>query len=116
MLVMVGASLARSRMGGAVGVGWVLGYFTLLTLGEIMVIPVGLALVNMLAPRHLAAAAMGSWYVAKFVGSVASGVMGSWWDRLPHATFFTLGAASALGAAGLLVLLSQSRRAVDEAR
>ena len=51
-------------------------YFVLLTLGELFVIPVGLTLIESLAPVRFASMAMGGWYIAKFLGSLLAGVHG----------------------------------------
>ncbi len=108
LLVMVGAALRYAAHGQPVGVGWVIGYFVLLTIGELMVIPVGLSLVSALAPARLAAMAMGAWYIAKFAGSLLSGVMGMYWGQIPAASFFGLSAGAVLLAA--LVLAGMAGR------
>lgn len=105
MLVMVVAAIVNGRTGQPVSAWWVLLYFGLLTMGELLVIPVGLTLVNLLSPAGFAATFMGAWYIAKFLGSVLAGVMGSYWGAIPPAIFFGLGAFSVLLAAGLLRIM-----------
>lgn len=107
MLVMVGAGAQNAATGKPVGPGWVVGYFVLLTIGELYAIPVGLSLIGKLSPKRIAAMLMGSWYIAKFLGSLLAGVMGAYWGILPATSFFGLGAASVFAAA--IVLLSMSR-------
>ncbi len=109
MLVMVAAAALYAATLQPVSALWVAGYFVLLTIGELMVIPVGLSLVSALAPARLAAMAMGSWYIAKFLGSLLAGIMGAYWGRIPATSFFGLGAGSV--AAASLVLFIMSRRA-----
>ncbi len=111
MLLMVGAAALYASQGHKVGAGWVVGYFVLLTLGELMVIPVGLSLVSSLAPARMAAMAMGGWYIAKFLGSLLAGVMGAYWGIIPATGFFGLGAASGLLAAAILFVLGRRRQA-----
>jgi proton-dependent oligopeptide transporter, POT family len=102
MLVMVFASLASGPEGTRVSSLWVFAYFALLTLGELFVIPVGLTLVESLAPARFASMAMGGWYIAKFLGSLLAGFMGAYWQVIPASTFFALGmGATFLGAVGL---------------
>jgi POT family proton-dependent oligopeptide transporter len=74
------------------------------------VIPVGLTLVDLLAPVGFAATAMGAWYIAKFLGTLLAGFMGAYWRAIPATLFFGLGAASVLLAAGLLQLMSAAER------
>ena len=106
MLLMVAAAADYAARGHEVGAGWVVGYFVLLTIGELMVIPVGLSLVSSLAPARLAATAMGAWYIAKFLGSLLAGVMGAYWGLIPPTGFFGLGAACGLAAAIILFAMS----------
>ncbi len=110
MLVMVAAAIVNARTGQPVGAWWVLLYFFLLTMGELLVIPVGLTLVNLLSPAGFAATAMGAWYIAKFLGSVLAGVMGSYWGAIPPALFFGLGAGSVLLAAVILRLMGSAEQ------
>ncbi len=109
MVVMVGAAALYGDTHRPVGPGWVVSYFVLLTIGELMVIPVGLTLVSELAPASAAAMAMGGWYIAKFLGSLLSGVMGAWWGVIPATVFFAIGAGSVLLAAGALFWLGRVR-------
>ncbi len=112
MLLMVAAAWHFADTGRPVSALWVIAYFVLLTVGELMVIPVGLSLVSALAPARLAAAAMGSWYIAKFLGSLLAGVMGAYWGRIPATAFFGLGAGAVLLAAFVLVWMGGRKQAV----
>jgi POT family proton-dependent oligopeptide transporter len=109
MVVMVVAAALNARTGQPVGAGWVTAYFILLTLGELLVIPVGLTLVGALSPVQIAAMAMGGWYIAKFLGSLLAGVMGAYWGVIPATAFFGAGAASVLLGAILLYMLGRVR-------
>jgi POT family proton-dependent oligopeptide transporter len=105
MAVMVLAALASGAEGGRVSSLWVVAYFVLLTLGELYVIPVGLTLIESLAPMQFASMAMGAWYIAKFLGSLAAGFMGTYWQVIPAWQFFGLGVVTSLIAtAGLFVM------------
>jgi proton-dependent oligopeptide transporter, POT family len=110
MLTMVLAALASGPAGGRVSSLWVFAYFALLTLGELFVIPVGLTLVESLAPIRFASMAMGAWYIAKFLGSLLAGFMGAYWLVIPPAAFFGLGMASTLLAAACLYAMARVLR------
>ncbi len=109
MMLMVVASSVSGPEGLRVSYWWTIGYFVLLTLGELFVIPVGLALVETLSPAAFAATAMGGWYIAKFLGSLLAGVMGAYWLKIPPSGFFALGMISPLIAAGCLYLLARAQ-------
>jgi POT family proton-dependent oligopeptide transporter len=107
MLVMVLAAVASGPEGGRVSSLWVFAYFALLTLGELFVIPVGLTLIESLAPVRFASMAMGGWYIAKFLGSLLAGFMGAYWLVIPPWAFFTLGMVSTLIAAASLYTMAR---------
>jgi POT family proton-dependent oligopeptide transporter len=108
MGLMVIAAALNAKTGRPVGAEWVIGYFVLLTLGELLVIPIGLTLVGALSPVQIAAMTMGAWYIAKFLGSLLAGTMGAYWGIIPATLFFALGATSVLVAALFLLLLSRT--------
>jgi POT family proton-dependent oligopeptide transporter len=110
MLVMVLAALASGAGGTRVSSLWVFAYFVLLTLGELFVIPVGLTLIESLAPVRFASMAMGAWYIAKFLGSILAGVMGAYWLVIPAWAFFCLGMTSTIIAAVCLYSMSRLLR------
>jgi POT family proton-dependent oligopeptide transporter len=108
------AAVLHSRAHQPVSMAWVVGYFVLLTIGEIMLIPVGIALIETIAPARFASLAMGSWYIAKFVGSISAGVMGSFYEPHLATQFFLITAVSMLLSAALLYGLSRTRLASTE--
>ncbi|GGO91433.1 peptide MFS transporter [Stakelama pacifica] len=111
MAVMIGAALTLSSDGGQpVSMFWVLGYFVMLTLGELFVIPVGLSLIGRLSPVQIAAMLMGAWYLAKFVGSMLAGIMGAYWGIIPATVFFGTGMAALILAAVILAIMGQVHR------
>ncbi len=108
MLVMVLAALASGPHGTRVSSLWVFLYFGLLTLGELFVIPVGLTLVESLAPIRFASMAMGGWYIAKFLGSLLAGFMGAYWLVIPAWAFFAIGVVATLVAAACLSIMAKT--------
>lgn len=116
MLVMVAAAASSGPEGARVSSLWVFGYFTLLTAGELFVLPVGLTLVATLAPLRFASMAMGGWYIAKFLGSLLAGFMGAYWLVIPPTAFFGLGLGSTLLAAACLFAMARATRNVSSER
>jgi POT family proton-dependent oligopeptide transporter len=106
-LVMVGAALAASSHGTASWL-WLVGFFALLTAGELYILPIGLSVFSQLAPMRVASAMIGVWYLAKFAGSLFAGWLGAYWHVLPAPGFFTVGAVFALIAAIALALAERA--------
>jgi POT family proton-dependent oligopeptide transporter len=91
---------------------WLAGFFLILTLGELYILPNGLGLFARLAPPRLGATTVAAWYLAIFSGSLFAGLVGSLWSRVPHAAFFVLLAAIAAAASFLLLLLDRPGRSI----
>jgi dipeptide/tripeptide permease len=98
-------ALAGLRGGDAscIGIGWLTGCYVLLTMGELLLAPMGLALVTRLAPRALAGRLIAVWFAAVAVGNGLAGALGILWTRWPHHRYFALLAALALLAAAVLL-------------
>jgi POT family proton-dependent oligopeptide transporter len=93
---------------GQVSLFWLIGCYVLLTLGELLLAPMGLALVTRLAPRERASRMVALWCVATAVGNALAGAFGFLWTRWPHHRYFALLATLSIGAA--VVLLVRLRR------
>lgn len=55
---------------------WMVMFFLFLSVGELMLSPVGLALTTELAPRHLAGFAMGIWLMSSSAANYIAGLLG----------------------------------------
>ena len=103
-LVMVGAAMASARSPGApVSWLWLLGYFVVITLGELYLSPIGLSMVTKLAPPRIMSMVMGLWLGTNFTGGFLAGWLGSFWSGMAKRDFFLMIAAIAV-AAGLAIL------------
>jgi POT family proton-dependent oligopeptide transporter len=91
---------------------WLLGAYGILTCGELMLSPMGLALVSKVAPRHMRGIMMGGWFVATAIGNKLTQI-GLLWDDMPHSAFWLMlsGAAAVMGVV-LLLLLKPLKKAM----
>jgi proton-dependent oligopeptide transporter, POT family len=97
---------------GKVSPGWLIGAYGVITLGELMLSPMGLSLVSKVAPIRLRGLMMGGWFVATAIGNKLTGV-GVYWDRMLHSNFFAmLGALSLFMAVVLALLLRPLKKAM----
>ena len=90
---------------------WLVLFFVILTLGELYILPTGLALFARLAPPRLGATTVASWFLAIFSGSMVAGVIGTLWSWTSHVGFFVMLASLATIAAIVLRLLDRPIRA-----
>jgi POT family proton-dependent oligopeptide transporter len=88
---------------------WLLGAYGVLTLGELMLSPMGLSLVSKVAPRHLRGIMMGGWFVATAIGNKLTQI-GLLWDDMPHSQFWLLLSGAAFVMAIVLLLLLRPLR------
>jgi POT family proton-dependent oligopeptide transporter len=83
---------------------WLLGYYVIITLGELYLSPVSLSLVTKVAPARILSMMMGVWLATSFTGGFLAGWLGSFWSRMEKPHFFLMIAAiSAL--AGTIIFL-----------
>ena len=101
---------------GRVSMAWLVSAYLLIALGEVCLSPMGLSLVNRVAPPRSRGVMMGAWFVSLSAGGYFSGALGAYWGTMPHSRFFLLVVGILLMAAVLLMLLlPRLRRALDTA-
>lgn len=101
---LVGAAMS-SAGGGKAGIGWILGFEVLNSIGFANVFPVGLALYVRAAPRALTGTIMGVYYLHLFACNNLVGWLGGLLEKLSGTQFWLLH-AGLVGGAGFLMLLA----------
>ena len=89
---------------GKVSAWWLIGSYGVISLGELMLSPMGLALVSKAAPKNVRGLMMGGWFLATAIGNKLT-MIGVLWDKWPHSKFFMLLSLLALGTSFLLLIL-----------
>jgi POT family proton-dependent oligopeptide transporter len=89
--------------GGRVSAVWLVATYLVIALGDIALSPMGLSLVNHLAPPRHRGLFMGGWFVSLAAGGYGAGMLGAYWPRLPHSLFFLSIVVVLLVAAALLM-------------
>ena len=91
---------------------WLIASYGVVTLGELLLSPMGLSLVSKVAPFRLRGMMMGGWFVATAVGNKLTAI-GVYWTRWPHSTFFAvLGLMCVAVAAVLASILKPLKKAM----
>lgn len=106
-LVMAGASLAGGNT-GKVSLWWLVSAYLVISLGEVLISPMGLSMVTRLAPPRYSGLLMGLWFISTSLGNKLAGALGALWTPWPHHRFFLLLVMTSVGAA--VLLLAQYRR------
>ena len=72
LLVAYGAWLGGSGS-AKISMLWLIGYYLVITFGELCLSPMGLSLVTKLSPKRLVGLMMGGWFLATAIGNKMSG-------------------------------------------
>lgn len=111
-LVMFVAAWTHGGHGLPVSSVWLLACFVVLTLGELLVYPLSMALVTRIAPPTTSTSAMSLFLVSLAGGQWLAGEVAAQWATWPHAWFFLVLASLALLA---LMSLAIAHRAIERA-
>jgi POT family proton-dependent oligopeptide transporter len=91
---------------------WLISAYAVISLGELMLSPMGLSLVSKVAPARMRGLMMGGWFVATAIGNKLT-MIGVLWTKWYHSSFWLLCSLSALAMAlVLLALLRPLKRAM----
>ena len=80
---------------------WLIGSYGVVTLGELLLSPMGLSLVSKVAPFRLRGMMMGGWFVATAVGNKLTAI-GVYWTGWPHSVFFAVLGLMCVAVAGIM--------------
>ena len=113
--LVLAAGSALTPAPGRVPVGWALCGFLAMGLAWMYYWPTTLALVSKSAPKSVTGAMMGAAFLSPFIAHTIAGWIGSFYDQMSPATFWTLDAGiAALGAALMFGLRGALGRVLDE--
>jgi POT family proton-dependent oligopeptide transporter len=111
-LVMVGAALGLSP-GEKASAWWLVGYFAVVTVGELFLAPVGLALIATAAPARMRSMMMGVWFATTLPGDILAGWLGGFWSTIGKVQFYlVIAAIAALAGAALWAARAPLRSAL----
>lgn len=106
VLVMVGAVYAGNNGADKVSVLWLMGSYGVITIGELLLSPMGLSIVSKLSPQRTTSLMMGGWMLAISMGNMLSGVLSSMWDKYDNkAGYFWLNFFLLLGATFIMLFI-----------
>ena len=113
--VMTTAALAGGDH-GRVSLWWLVSAYLLIALGEVCLSPMGLSLVNRVAPPRSRGVMMGAWFVGLSAGGYFSGALGAYWTRMPHSRFFLMVTGIlVIAALALAALIPRLKRLLKQA-
>ncbi|MGX5818229.1 peptide MFS transporter [Chitinophaga lutea] len=85
---------------------WLFGCYGVITVGELLLSPMGLSLVSKLSPPRLTSLMMGGWFLATSIGNKLSGVLAAMWDQYDNKmNYFLVNFLMLAFAAGLIFVM-----------
>lgn len=88
VLVMVAAIAVSGNGAEKASVWWLMGTYGVVTIGELLLSPMGLSLVSKLSPVRLTSLMMGGWFLATSIGNKLSGILATMWDGYENKAHF----------------------------
>jgi len=112
LLFMAGAAYSGGNGQSKVTVGWIVLFYVIITVGELLLSPMGLSLVTKLSPKRFVGLMLGGWFVSTAVGNKLSGFISG---LQPTATMFVVLSLAMLGVAlVILAVLPMLDRAIKK--
>jgi hypothetical protein len=94
---------------------WLMGFYGIVTVGELCLSPMALSLVTKLSPKRFVGLTMGGWFFATAVGNKFSGFLGVLQGAMPPTWFFlTIAGAVALVALYIKAVLPRLDAAIKQ--
>jgi POT family proton-dependent oligopeptide transporter len=84
---------------------WLIASYGVVTVGELMLSPMGLSLVSKVSPKRLTALMMGGWFLSTSIGNKLSGILASLWDTYDDKSHFFLVNFGLLMAATIIMFM-----------
>ncbi len=72
------------------GAEWLIASYGIVTVGELLLSPMGLSLVSKLSPTHITGLMMGGWSLATSLGNKFSGILATLWDGYDNKALYFL--------------------------
>lgn len=115
-LVMVGAVLFTDIYTDKATALWLIGTYGILTVGELLISPIGLSLVSKVSPKNITAFMMGGWFLSTSLGNKLSGMVAGMWDLFDNKTYYFLMnfVACLIAAIAIMLLVKWLRSIINQ--
>ncbi len=105
LVLMVIAAVVSGNGAVKAGAGWLIGFYAIITVGELCLSPMSLSLVTKLSPKRLLGLTMGGWFLATALGNNFAGFFGGLQERIAPVSFFLILAGICAFVASILLFM-----------
>jgi len=88
MIMVVASYMGGNADANNMSPNWLISSYFVITIGELMLSPMGLSFVSKVAPARMRGLMMGGWFGATAIGNYLSGFFGGFYNSMPHHWFF----------------------------
>lgn len=95
---------------------WLISTYGVVTVGELLISPIGLSLVSKVSPKDITAFMMGGWFLSTSIGNKLSGMMAGMWDVFDNKFYYFLMnfIACMIAATAIFILVKWLKRVIDQ--
>lgn len=95
---------------------WLIGTYGIITVGELLISPIGLSLVSKVSPKNMTAFMMGGWFLSTSIGNKLSGMVAGMWDMFDNKAYYFLinFGACFVAAIAILFLIKWLRNIINQ--
>ncbi len=83
---------------------WLIGTYGVVTVGELLISPIGLSLVSKVSPKEITSFMMGGWFLSTSIGNKLSGMIAGMWDLFDNKSYYFLKNFIACVIAALIIM------------
>ncbi len=113
-MIMVLAARLYDHTGLPVASHWLISFYAVITVSELLLSPMGLSYVTRVSPPRMRSTMMGLWFVASGIGGYLSGFLGQWWDKISHPAYFMVTVVGSLVAVALMAVSLKTINRAEE--
>ena len=84
---------------------WLIGTYGVITVGELLISPIGLSLVSKVSPKSITSFMMGGWFLSTSIGNKLSGMVAGMWDMFDNKEYYFLMNFGACVVAALAIMM-----------
>lgn len=114
--VMASAVLFTDIYTDKVSAMWLIGTYGVITVGELLISPIGLSLTSKVSPKNITSFMMGGWFLSTSIGNKLSGMVAGIWDLFDNKAYYFLVnfVACLIAAIAILILVKWLRKIVEQ--
>lgn len=95
---------------------WLIGTYGVITIGELLISPIGLSLVSKASPKNITSFMMGGWFLSTSIGNKLSGMVAGMWDMFDNKEYYFLMnfGACVIAALAIVMLVKWLRNIINQ--